>query len=158
MRRLYVAFTVLIAGFAASPALAADAFLVTTQPQVSFSTGAGFTPVPQLRPVPAGTQVMANETGRGWIIYCGCDVEIKPGRVYTVENRECKVESVDIRREGLPHIVNYPDGQRGEEEVTKCRLGALWLLAPAGAVGICAVAGCFDGDDDKKRVATPVSP
>ena len=160
MRGLHVAFTILIAGLAASPALAADAFIVTTSPVVSFSTGGGFTPVPQLRPVPAGTQAMANETGQGWIIYCGCDVEIKPGRVYTVENRECKVESVDIRREGLPHIVNYPDGQRGEEQVTKCRgVGAWWLLAPAAAVGVCAAAGCFDDDDDpRRRVATPVSP
>ena len=125
MRRIYVALTILMAGSAASQALAADAFLVTIEPQISFSTGAGFTPVPQLRSVPAGTQVMANETGRGWIIYCGCDVEIKTGKVYTVENRECKVESVNVREEGLPHIVNHPDGKRGEEKVEKWL--AIWL-------------------------------
>ena len=157
MRRTYIAFTILIAGVAASPALAADAFLVTIEPQISSSTGGGFTAVPQLRPVPAGTQVMANETGRGWIIYCGCDVEIKPGKVYAVENRECKVESVNIRQQGLPHIVNYPDGQRGEEPLTKCRAPVGWLLGGAGvAVGVCALAGCFDDDDNKKK--KPASP
>jgi hypothetical protein len=163
MNRLYAALGILIVGLAASPVMAADAFIATASQVVSSSIGSGFTPVPRLKPVQAGTQVMANETGSGWIIYCGCDVEIKPGKVYTVENRECKVESVDIRRSGLPHIVNYPDGQRGEEELTKCRAGAAWwVLGGAGAaVAICAVAGCFDGDNDrnrKKRVVKRVSP
>jgi hypothetical protein len=158
MIRFYATLTMLIGLFAVSPALAADAFIATQGQVVSFNTGGGYTRVPLLQPVPAGTQVMANETGSGWIIYCGCDVEIKPGRVYTVENRECKVESVDLRRSGLPHIVKYPDGQRGEQELKRCRVGAWWLLAPAAAVGVCAVAGCFDDDNDKRiRKALPAT-
>jgi hypothetical protein len=141
-----------------SPTLASDAFIATTSKEVSFSTGGGYTRVPLLESVRAGTQVMANDTGSGWIIYCGCDVEIKPGRVYTVENRECKVESVDLRRSGLPHIVKYPDGQRGEQELKRCRVGAWWLLAPAAVVGVCAAAGCFDDDNDKRiRKALPAT-
>ena len=153
MNRLYSLLIVLAVGATASPAVAADAFIATLEPTVSSSIGRGFTRVPRLKPVQAGTQVMANETGRGWIIYCGCDVEIRPGKVYTVENRECKVESVDIRREGLPHIVRDEDGQRGEEVVTRCGVVPWWALAggAGAAVGICAVAGCFDDDDDRRR-------
>jgi len=157
MIRFHAVLTILIPVFAVSPAIAADAFIATSSQTVSFNTGSGFTRVPLLQPVPAGTQVMANETGSGWIIYCGCDVEIKPGKVYAVENRECKVESVNIRQQGLPHIVNYPDGQRGEEPLTKCRAPVGWLLGGAGvAVGVCALAGCFDDDDNKKK--KPASP
>lgn len=141
----------------ASPALACDAYVATTTQAVSYSTGGGFRQAPRLQCVPAGTQVMANETGSGWIIYCGCDVEIKPGKVYTVENRECKVESVDLRREGLPHIVNLPDGERGEQVIRRCRLPVGYILGGAGvAVGVCALAGCFDDDDDPRRRARRV--
>ena len=159
MNGLYSALAISIVGLSTSPVIAADAFVATTSQMVSSSIGSGFTPLPLLKPVQAGTQVMANETGSGWIIYCGCDVEVRPGKVYTVENRDCKVKSVDIRRSGLPHIVNYPDGQRGEEELTKCRAGAAWwALGGAGAaVAICAVSGCFD-DDDNKKEKRPMSP
>ena len=155
MNRLYTLLAILAVGATASPAAAADAFFVQLDPKVSKSIGRGFSAIPQRRATPAqaGTQVMANETGRGWIIYCGCDVEIRPGKVYTVENRECKVESVDIRREGLPHIVRDEDGQRGEEVVTRCGVVPWWAVAggAGAAVGICAVAGCFDDDDDRRR-------
>jgi hypothetical protein len=156
MIRFYATLTILIGLFAVSPALAADAFIATPQ-GVSFNTGGGYTRAPLLQPVPAGTQVMANESGSGWIVYCGCDVEIRPGKVYTVENRECKVESVNIRQPGLPHIVNYPDGQRGEEPLTKCRRPVGWLLLGGAGVGVavCAVAGCFDSDDDRRKPTSP---
>lgn len=140
-----------------SPVWAAeDAWLGRTSKDlmVKSVTGGGFVKSSILRKLRAGDQVMANETGSGWIVYCGCDVEVEPGRVYSVENRECKVESVNIRREGWPHRVLYPDGQRGEEVLTKCRLAAWWLL-PA-AVGVCAAAGCFDDDDDPRRRARVV--
>ena len=90
--------------------------------------------------------------------YFGCDVEIKPGRVYTVKDRECKVESVDIRRPRLPHIVNYPDGQRGEEEITRCRVAPWWVLGAAVPIGICAGAGCFDGNEGRRKQLLPASP
>jgi hypothetical protein len=132
--------------------MAADAFIVTTSPTVSSSIGRGFTRVPSLKPVQAGTQVMANDSGSGWIIYCGCDIEIKPGRVYTVEDRACKVESVDIRQSGLPHIVN-DNGVRGEQRVRRCRRALWWVLGAGASVGVCAAAGCFDGDDRRPPVA-----
>ena len=139
-----------------SPVLAADAFVASTSQSVSVKTGSGFTRVPRLKPVAAGTQVIADETGSGWIIYCGCDVEVKPGQVYTVQDRECKVESVNMRQTGLPHIVNYPDGERGQEEVTRCAVPVWWALGGAGvATGVCALAGCFDDDDDRRRSTSP---
>jgi hypothetical protein len=151
MIRFYATLTILIGLFAVSPALAADAFIATPQ-GVSFNTGGGYTRAPLLQPVPAGTQVMANESGSGWIVYCGCDVEIRPGKIYTVENRECKVESVNIRQSGLPHTVVT---QSGQEELTRCRAGAAWWVVAGAAgvgVGICAAAGCFDDDDNKKKL------
>jgi hypothetical protein len=143
-----------------SPAIGKDAFVAVTQASVSVNAGLGYLTVQTLQAVKAGTQVMANETGHGWIIYCGCDEEILPGKVYTVENRECKVESVNVRQSGLPHVVVSPDGQRGQEEITRCRKGAAawWALGGAGvAVGICAAAGCFNNDNNPKR-KKPASP
>jgi hypothetical protein len=132
-----------------APAVGADlfdAFIAPTSETVSSSIGQGFTRVPGLKPAQAGTQVMASESGSGWIIYCGCDVEIKPGRVYTVEDRPCKVESVDSRQSRLPHIVNDTGG-RGEQRLRRCRRALWWALGGAGAaVGACAAGGCFDDD------------
>jgi len=145
-----------------SPAIGKDAFVAVTQASVSVNPGLGYLTVQTLREVKAGDQVMANETGHGWIVYCGCDVEIVPGKFYTVENRECKVESVDVTQSGLPHVVIHPDGQRGQEEIRRCRKGAAgwWLLGGAGVgVGICAAAGCFnEGHHGPKHGPKPASP
>jgi hypothetical protein len=159
MIRLTTALGLLIAVVLGSPAFGADAFVAVTNPNVLVNPGLGYKTVTILQEVKAGDQVMANETGTGWIIYCGCDVEIRPGKVYTVENRECKVESVNVRQSGLPHVVVQPDGQRGEEKITRCRKGAAawWVLGGAGAgVAICAVAGCFkSGNNKRQRPASP---
>jgi hypothetical protein len=159
MIRLTTALGLLIAVVLGSPAFGADAFVAVTSPNVLVNPGPGYVTVNILKEVKAGDQVMANETGHGWIIYCGCDEEVVPGKVYTVENRECKVESVNVRQSGLPHVVVSPDGQRGQEEITRCRKGAAawWALGGAGVgVGICAAAGCFnEGGHHKKKPASP---
>jgi hypothetical protein len=139
-----------------SPAFGADAFVATMSPGVLVNSGAGYMPVETRRQVRAGDQVMASETGLGWIIYCGCDVEVRPGKVHTVESRECKVESVNIRQPGLPHIVVQPDGQREEQEITRCRIPAAFLLGGAAAAGAyCIATECFDDNDDRRRSTSP---
>ena len=143
----------------ASPAFGADAFVVTMSPGVLVNPGDGYRAVELEREVRAGDQVMANETGQGWIVYCGCDEEILPNKVYTVENRECKVESTRLNEVNYPHTV-LPGGQPEVQEIKRCRGGAigavpLYLLGGAGiAVGVCAAAGCFD-DDGKDGVKKP---
>jgi hypothetical protein len=155
-----VAIAFFLGAFFASPAFGADAFVVTTSPGVLVNPGAGYMPVETRRQVRAGDQVMANETGQGWIVYCGCDEELRPDKVYTVENRECKVESVRLNEVNYPHSV-LPGDQFEVQEIKRCRrLGAvgavsLYLLGGAGiAVGVCAAAGCFD-DDGKDGVKKP---
>ena len=107
---------------------------------------------------------MVNETGQGWIVYCGCDEELRPDKVYTVENRECKVESVRLNEVNYPHMV-LPGDQPEVQELERCRrgavrAGALYLLGGAGiAVGVCAAAGCFDDDgNDGVKKPKPASP
>jgi hypothetical protein len=153
MRQIGTALALLLAVFVCTPASAADAWGVQVTPSTLVNQGTGWKRFSPLRQLRAGDQVIAQgEDSSGWIIYCGCDEYLEPGRVHTVKNRKCKVESVDIRRSGLPHIVTYPDGERGEEELTRCKVPAWWLLAGAGgAVGVCALAGCFDDDDGPKK-------
>lgn len=164
MKLLALTLTVLcalIVGTPVTPALAADAFGVQVTPSTLVNQGTGWRRFSPLRQLRAGDQVIAQGEGSsGWVIYCGCDEYLEPGIVHTIENRECKVESVDLRREGLPHVVNHPDGQRGEEVVTRCGAPVLWVLGGAGAaVGVCALAGCFDDDDDfRPRAAAAPKP
>jgi hypothetical protein len=125
-------------------------------PGVLVNPGDGYMAVETLREVRAGDQVMANETGQGWIVYCGCDEELRPNKVYTVENRECKAETVRLNELNYPHTV-LPGDQPEVQEIKRCRRGAvpLYLLGGAGiAVGVCAAAGCFD-DDGKDGVKKP---
>jgi hypothetical protein len=147
----------LVAALFSAPALAAeDAFVAKATADVMVNQGRGFVRASRIRAVRAGDQVMASETGSGWIIYCGCDVEVRPGKVRTVESRECKVESVNIRQPGLPHIVVQPDGQREEQEITRCRIPAAFLLGGAAAAGAyCIATECFDDNDDRRRSTSP---
>jgi hypothetical protein len=159
-----VAIAFFLGAFFASPAFGADAFVVTMSPGVLVNPGDGYRAVELEREVRAGDQVMANETGQGWIVYCGCDEEIRPNKVYTVENRECKVESTRLNEVNYPHTV-LPGGQPEVQEIKRCRGGAigavpLYLLGGAGiAVGACAAAGCFDDDgNDGVKKPKPASP
>jgi hypothetical protein len=132
----------------ASPAFGADAFVVTVSPGVLVNSGAGYMPVETMRQVRAGDQVMANEAGQGWIVYCGCDEELRPNKVYTVENRECKVETVRLNGVNWPHTV-LPGGRPGVQEIKRCRRGAvpLYVFGAAAATIACGAGGCFDDDD-----------
>jgi len=164
MSRFATALGFLMSVVMVAPAFGADAFLAVTGPNVSVNPGLGWKTVQTLQELKAGEQVMADETGHGWIIYCGCDQEILPGKVYTVENRECKVESVNVSQSGLPQSVVPPDGKPGQEEITRCRKAAKawWVLGGAGVgVGICAAAGCFNGSGGgggKSLSLKPASP
>jgi hypothetical protein len=148
-----VAIAFLLGAFFASPAFGADAFVVTMSPGVLVNSGAGYMPVETMRQVRAGDQVMANEAGQGWIVYCGCDEEIRPNKVYTVETRECKVETVRLNGVNWPHTV-LPGGRPGVQELKRCRRGApLFVFGAAAATIACGAAGCFD--DDEPRPTSP---
>lgn len=148
-----------------SPAFGADAFVVAMNPGVSVNQGAGYKGVETLREVKAGDQVMVNATGQGWIVYCGCDEELQPDQVYTVEERECKVQTVSLNRSNLPHAVLTGE-QREEQELRRCGAvaGGWYLLAiPAVAAGVYGLASI--GDDDGggnggalSATPTPASP
>jgi hypothetical protein len=161
MKLMAAAFGVAAAILTASSAFAEDAWVVKSSPggDVLVNQGAGYTRVGVDRPVRAGDQVIAQGGGEGWLVYCGCDVPLRQGKVYTVEQRECPVESVWLNAAGLPHVTMLKPLE--EEELTRCRAGAplLWAAGAAGAaVGICAIAGCFDDDDKKKKRVKSVSP
>ena len=163
MNRFGIAYGLLVMMLAGSPALGAeDAFVAEQTTKVTINAGGGWATVSIVEKAKAGSQVMANQTGKGLIIYCGCDVAVASPNVVAVENRDCKVESVDLRLPGLPHVVVTPDGQRRTEEVTACGAavggGAWWIVGgSAVAVGACAAAGCFDSNDDKSS-GKPASP
>lgn len=65
--------------------------------QISVNRGQGFQQVGGITPVSPGDLVMASEGGHGWIIYPDCDVEVLPGKVYTVEDRPGVVEVRDAK-------------------------------------------------------------
>lgn len=139
------AFISLIAGMLlAAPVLAQDgpkAMVEVTSHQISVNRGEGFEQVDGITPVRPGWLVVASEGGHGWIIYPDCDVEILPGKVYTVEDRPGVVRVSDAKELGRPI----------------CKRGVPpWLIGAAlagAAVGICAAADCFDDDDGR-----PASP
>ena len=146
------AIAFLVGAVFASPAFGADAFVVG--PGVLVNSGAGYMPVETMRQVRAGDQVMANEAGQGWIVYCGCDEKIRPNKVYTVENRECKVETVRLNELNYPHTV-LPGGRPEVQEIKRCPRGAvpLSVFGAAAAAIVCDASGCFD--DEKARPASP---
>jgi len=110
------------------------AMVEVTSHQISINNGRGFQQVDGIIPVKPGDLVMASESGHGWIIYPDCDVEVLPGKVYTVEDR--------------PGVVRVQDAKESRP-ICKGAL-PLWLLA-APPILACA-AFCFDDDG---RPASP---
>lgn len=141
MRMRRVAFVALTVGvLACLPARAQvdgghKALVEVQSHQISISRGRGFQRVGAITPLKPGDLVMASEGGRGWIIYPDCDVEVLPGKVYTVEDR--------------PGVVEIRDA-KASRPICK-RAFPLWVLA-APPILACA-AHCFDDDDGR-----PASP
>ena len=131
------AFIALVAGLAINTAAVAQdykALVEVTSYQVSVNrNGTGFRQVDGITPVNPGDLVMASAEGHGWIIYPDCDVEVLPGRVYTVENRDGVVQISDAK-----------------EHRQICKRAFPWWLA---AVPIIACAAfCFHDEDNNRRV------
>jgi hypothetical protein len=119
-----------------SPA-SAKALVRVNQPQIYLNRdGQGYRPVVRDTEAVPGDLVMANDTGHGLIVYPDCEVEVLPGRVYTVYNHPGEVADT-------------------KEFRPKCRRPIPYLLigaAAAGlAVGICAAADCFEEEQHKKH-------
>ncbi len=108
--------------------------------RVLVNCGDGYHPVAGFSEVQPGCKVMADaETGHGFILYSDCDVEVLPGKVYTVRDDP------------------GPQDVKGFRPI--CEVAAVpWWLVGAGvagaAVGITAAAGAFD-DDDGPGPASP---
>lgn len=108
--------------------------------RVLVNCGSGYHIVTGFTEVRPGCKVMADaETGHGFILYSDCDVEVLPGKVYTVRDDP------------------GPQDVKGFRPI--CEVAAVpWWLVGAGvagaAVGITAAAGAFD-DDDGPGPASP---
>jgi hypothetical protein len=138
IRTATIAF--LVGAVLGSPAFGADALVEVTSERILVNRGTGFKLARDISEVKPGDLVMATgEIGRGWIIYPDCDVEVLPGRVYTVEDR--------------PGEISEP---RRDRQLCK-RAPPAWLGASvfgaAAATIVCGAAGCFDDDEPK-----PTSP
>jgi hypothetical protein len=158
MKRMAVALGLTGAILMGTSAFAEDAWVVKTSPggDLLVNQGVGYTRVQLDRSVRAGDQVIAQGGGEGWLVYCGCDVPLREGKVYTVEQRECPVESVRLDAPGLPHVTMIKPLE--EEELTRCRkAGVASFLPPVAALVLCAAGGCFDGHGNKKK-SKPTSP
>ena len=91
-----------------------------------------------ITPVNPGDLVMASEGGRGWIIYPDCDLEVLPGKVYTVEDR--------------PGVVQVRDAKE-IRPICKRKFGPWWLVGAAIPLAICLAEDCFE--DGNGRPASP---
>ena len=134
MRRTFIAvIAVVCLGTPTYAQEAADggykAMVEVTSHQISINSGQGFQQVDGIIPVSPGDLVMASEAGRGWIVYPDCDVEVLPGRVYTVEDR--------------PGVVRVQDAK---EFRPACKKPVPWWLLAAVPILACA-AHCFDDDE-----------
>lgn len=132
-----------IIGVLLNSPVSAKALVQAQQPQIYLNRGQGYHPVVATTEAVPGDLVMANETGHGLIIYPDCEVEVLPGRVYTVYDHPGEVADT-------------------KEFRPKCRRPIPYLLigaAAAGlAVGICAAAGCFEEEHHHKKKVEAASP
>ncbi len=129
MRR-QLAATWLIAGiFFSTPALADALVEVKANDVLVNHDGKGWRQVTGITPVDPGDLVMAREpSGHGWILYPDCDLEVLPGRVYTVED----------------HPGEIPDPKAFRPECKK-PVGAWWLLAVPPLLACAAF--CFENHE-----------
>ena len=105
-----------------SPALADALVEVKSNDVLVNRDGKGFRQVTGMEP---GDLVWARaDSGHGWILYPDCDVEVLPGRVYTVEDR--------------PGEIPDPKAFRPE-----CKKPVPWWLLGAVPIIVCVAADCF---------------
>jgi hypothetical protein len=128
------AYIAAAAGVLVSPPALADALVEVTNHTISVNRGQGFRQVADVTPVNPGDLVMASAAGHGWILYPDCDVEVLPGRVYTVEDR--------------PGMVRIRDPK---EVRPICKRAVPYWLLGVGAAGLAAGIAVAIGDDDDKR-------
>ena len=116
------------------------AYLRVEKGPVFFNDGKGFHQVTETIEVSPGYKVMAGDGGHGWIEYPDCTAEVVAGEVITVEDHPGTV--VDAKTI-LP----------------ACKRGIPPYLLAAGAagiaVGICAAAECFDGEEHRTPPRRP---
>src|SRR5262245_14847859 len=123
--------------FLSSPGLA-DAVVRVQHAQIYLNRDArGYRPVVGDTEAVPGDLVMANETGHGVIIYPDCEVEVVPGRVYTVRDNPGEVNDTKEFRPACRRPIPY------------LLIGA---AAAGTAIGICAAVGCFEEEHHKKKV------
>jgi hypothetical protein len=128
MHRLAVlaAITAVLLNSAAS----AKAVVQVDKPTIYLNReGNGYRPVVSGTEGVPGDRVMANDTGHGLIIYPDCEVEVLPGRVYTIQDHPGEVADTKEFRPACRRAIPY------------------WLIGVAAAgtaVGICAAVGCFE--------------
>jgi hypothetical protein len=144
MRRLIGLLAGIAGVLMATPAPAQDykALVEVTSHQISVNRGTGYRQVDGITPVNPGDLVMASSSpeGHGWIIYPDCDVEILPGRVYTVENRSGTVQISDAK-----------------EHRPICKRAVPWWLLAAPLIAVPFL--IHDDDDDRRRrQEEPASP
>ena len=131
---------IVVAGIGFTTSAWAGATLENITPQVSVNQGQGYKQVAAASALSNGDQVMAGPGGRARLVYPdGCVTDIFPGSVVTVG------KCYRPMRAGLEVPVV------AEPVVT----GVPWVPIIGGAavlgVGICAVSGCFDDDDNGPR-------
>jgi hypothetical protein len=135
MHRLVIAA---IVGVFLSSTAFADAVVRVQHSQIYLNrNGTGYHPVLGDTPAVPGDLVMANETGHGAIIYPDCEVEVLPGRVYTVYDHPGQIADTKEFRPACRRPIPY------------------WLIGAAAAgaaVGICAAAGCFEEEHHHHKV------
>ena len=118
-----------------TPALA-DALVEVQRDRVLVNQGKGYRQVAGITEVKPGDLVMATETpgegAYGYILYPDCDVEVFPGKVFTVEDR--------------PGAIDDP-----KEFRPLCKKAAApWRLLGAAAVPLiayCISSECFHDED-----------
>jgi hypothetical protein len=105
----------------------------TIEGTLSLNRGDGYVEVLSWADAPSGSQVMANPGSRGKVIYSdGCEVNVSPGSVYTVQDSS-----------------PCGSGVMGGGPARNYVIGG--LVIAGGAVAVIALTGGDDGSSAKKK-------
>jgi hypothetical protein len=134
----------LVAWAVCGPFAWADAYVEVKSEQVLINCGSGgYRSAAGITEVKPGCLVMASqsssESGHGYILYPDCDVEVLPGRVYTVEDRKGQVS-----------------GPKSFRPICKVAAAPWYLVGfAAPLIAYCTSSECFDDEDRRPRPASP---